>query len=104
MLAESGKMRGRKERECGQTGVNKMQGTSGWTMDPPAASEYAVEPAAMISHGTRDTYQHSYKYSAKHMRHRERYMYCSDTDKHTPTYHTPIDEHFQRQTYVGGKR
>lgn len=39
----------RKDRECGQIGVNRMAGTMGWTMDPPAATEYAVLPVGVAS-------------------------------------------------------
>jgi len=35
---------GRKERVCGQMGVRRMAGMSGWTREPPAEREYAVEP------------------------------------------------------------
>ena len=37
-------MRGLKESECGQIGVKRMAGICGWTIDPPAESEYAVDP------------------------------------------------------------
>jgi hypothetical protein len=40
----SGNIRGRKDKECGQIGVKRMPGTCGWTIDPPAANEYAVLP------------------------------------------------------------
>lgn len=35
----SGNINGRNERECGHIGVNRMPGTCGWTIDPPAANE-----------------------------------------------------------------
>ena len=38
---------GRKESECGQIGVISMQGTVGCTMDPPADTEYAVDPVGV---------------------------------------------------------
>lgn len=40
----SGNIRGRKDNEWGQIGVKRMPGTCGWTIDPPAAKEYAVLP------------------------------------------------------------
>jgi hypothetical protein len=40
-------MSGLKLRLCGQMGVNRMHGTCGCTMLPPAASEYAVEPVGV---------------------------------------------------------
>lgn len=61
----SGRIRGRKDKEWGQIGVKRMPGTCiytnasefsmfdcyhlqkhtcGWTIDPPAANEYAVLP------------------------------------------------------------
>ena len=39
-------MTDRNDRACGQTGVNRMSGTQGWQMEPPAAAAYAVEPVA----------------------------------------------------------
>lgn len=36
--------RGRKLRECGAIGVNKVQGTLGAAIGPPAAMLYAVLP------------------------------------------------------------
>jgi hypothetical protein len=38
---------GRKERECGQMGVRRIAGISGWTREPPAEREYAVEPVGV---------------------------------------------------------
>jgi hypothetical protein len=35
----SGKMIGRKESDCVQIGVRRMPGTSGCTIEPPAARE-----------------------------------------------------------------
>ena len=46
---ESGNMRGRNERLCGQMGVTRMQGTWGCTMEPPAARLYAVEPVGVAT-------------------------------------------------------
>ena len=46
---ESGKITGRKESVCGQIGVIKMAGTLGCTIDPPAETEYAVDPVAVAS-------------------------------------------------------
>jgi hypothetical protein len=37
------------DSECGQMGVNRMAGTLGWTMEPPAATEYAVLPVGVAS-------------------------------------------------------
>lgn len=37
------------EREWGQTGVKRIAGTLGWTMEPPAATEYAVLPVGVAS-------------------------------------------------------
>mmetsp|Transcript_31631 Transcript_31631/g.79449 ORF Transcript_31631/g.79449 Transcript_31631/m.79449 type:complete len:299 (+) Transcript_31631:422-1318(+) len=45
----SGSTTGRKDRVCGQMGVMRMAGTLGWTMDPPALTEYAVDPVAVAS-------------------------------------------------------
>ena len=47
----AGMMMGRNESECGQIGVISMQGTVGCTIEPPADTEYAVEPVgvAMMS-------------------------------------------------------
>ena len=39
-------MTDRNDRACGQMGVNRMAGTQGWQMEPPAAAAYAVEPVA----------------------------------------------------------
>ena len=41
---ESGRSNGRKDSVCAQMGVSNIAGTEGWTMDPPAANEYAVDP------------------------------------------------------------
>ena len=38
---------GLKEREWGQIGVINMQGTLGWIMEAPAATEYAVLPVGV---------------------------------------------------------
>ena len=38
---------GLKEREWGQIGVINMQGTFGWIMEAPAATEYAVLPVGV---------------------------------------------------------
>ena len=47
IIDESGKIRGRKDRVWGQTGVKRMQGTEGATIGPPALSEYAVDPVGV---------------------------------------------------------
>ena len=39
MTLDSGTTMGRKERECGATGVRMVQGTEGATMGPPALME-----------------------------------------------------------------
>jgi hypothetical protein len=44
-----GTMMGRKEREWGQTGVSRIDGTSGCTIEPPAATEYAVLPVGVAT-------------------------------------------------------
>ena len=41
---ESGRSKGRKDNVCAHMGVSRIAGTDGWTMDPPAAREYAVDP------------------------------------------------------------
>lgn len=41
---------GRKESVCGQIGVRRMAGMSGWTREPPAEREYAVEPRFEKNH------------------------------------------------------
>lgn len=41
---ESGNTTGRNDNVCAQMGVMSIAGTDGCTMDPPAASEYAVDP------------------------------------------------------------
>jgi len=41
---ESLRSMGRNDKVCGQIGVNRMAGMSGWTREPPAEREYAVEP------------------------------------------------------------
>ena len=46
---ESGSTTGRKESVCGQMGVMRIAGTFGCTMDPPALTEYAVDPVAVAS-------------------------------------------------------
>ena len=38
-----------KDREWGQMGVNRIAGTFGCTMEPPAATEYAVLPVGVAS-------------------------------------------------------
>ena len=40
---------GRKERVWGQMGVRRIAGISGWTREPPADKEYAVEPVTNVS-------------------------------------------------------
>ena len=40
----SGSSNGRNDNVCAHIGVSSMAGTEGWTMDPPAAREYAVDP------------------------------------------------------------
>ena len=40
----SGRSNGRNDSVCAHIGVSSMAGTEGWTMDPPAAREYAVDP------------------------------------------------------------
>ena len=44
MGVSAGSTSGRKDRERGQMGVSKSEGTRGCTMLPPEESEYAVEP------------------------------------------------------------
>ena len=39
----------RKLSTCGQMGVNRMEGTAGWTTLPPAAMLYAVEPVGVAN-------------------------------------------------------
>ncbi len=39
----SGSSTGRKDSECGQIGVNRMAGTLGCTIDPPADTEYLLK-------------------------------------------------------------
>ena len=41
---ESGRSSGLKDSVCAHIGVSNIAGTDGWTMDPPAAREYAVDP------------------------------------------------------------
>ena len=41
---ESGRSNGRNDSVWAHIGVSKIAGTEGWTMDPPAANEYAVDP------------------------------------------------------------
>ena len=41
---ESGRSNGRNDSVWAHIGVSKIAGTEGWTMDPPAAREYAVDP------------------------------------------------------------
>mmetsp|Transcript_15090 Transcript_15090/g.37077 ORF Transcript_15090/g.37077 Transcript_15090/m.37077 type:complete len:267 (-) Transcript_15090:752-1552(-) len=43
----SGSTRGRKDSVWGQIGTKSSPETPGWTMDPPAASEYAVLPVGV---------------------------------------------------------
>lgn len=38
---------GRKESECGQIGVTNIADTLGWTIEAPAATEYAVLPVGV---------------------------------------------------------
>ena len=47
MFDSAGRIRGRKERERGQTGVRRMADTRGWTIDPKEEREYAVEPVGV---------------------------------------------------------
>jgi hypothetical protein len=44
---EEGNTRGRKERLRGQIGVRTRALREGWTIGPPAESEYAVEPVGV---------------------------------------------------------
>ena len=44
---DDGKTRGRKERLRGQIGVSTRALREGWTIGPPADSEYAVEPVGV---------------------------------------------------------
>lgn len=44
---EEGNTRGRKERLRGQIGVRTRALKEGWTIGPPAESEYAVEPVGV---------------------------------------------------------
>jgi hypothetical protein len=44
----SGNTSGRNESVCGQIGTNKTPDTPGCTIDPPAASEYAVDPVGVL--------------------------------------------------------
>ena len=44
----SGNTNGRKLRLRAQIGVKRMQGTEGWTIDPPAEREYAVLPVGVL--------------------------------------------------------
>ena len=43
----SGRIRGRKDRECGAIGVSEIDGTLFWTIGPPAAKLYAVLPVGV---------------------------------------------------------
>ena len=43
----AGTTMGLKEREWGQIGVINIQGTLGWIMEAPAATEYAVLPVGV---------------------------------------------------------
>lgn len=43
----------RKLSTWGQMGVTKMQGTAGWTTEPPAAMLYAVDPVGLYGNGTK---------------------------------------------------
>lgn len=42
-----GRIKGRKDRERGQIGVKRIHFTVGWTIEPPADREYAVEPVGV---------------------------------------------------------
>jgi len=42
-------MAGLNERERGHIGVSRMLLTDGWMTDPPAESEYAVEPVGVAT-------------------------------------------------------
>jgi hypothetical protein len=44
---ESGRSIGRKESVWGQIGVRRIAGICGWTSDPPAEREYAVDPVGV---------------------------------------------------------
>ena len=44
---EAGKTSGRKERLRGQIGVSTIALSDGWTIGPPADSEYAVDPVGV---------------------------------------------------------
>lgn len=44
MVESEGKINGRKLNDLGQIGVSKSDCTEGCTIDPPAESEYAVDP------------------------------------------------------------
>lgn len=46
----SGRSIGRNDRVCGQRGVMSIEGISGWTKDPPAEREYAVDPVGVETH------------------------------------------------------
>jgi len=43
----SGSIKGLKDRECGAIGVKSMAGTLHYTIDPPAAKLYAVDPVGV---------------------------------------------------------
>lgn len=43
----SGRIKGLKDKLRGQIGVRRMHLTTGWTMEPPAEREYAVEPVGV---------------------------------------------------------
>ena len=47
MWDDAGRINGLKDNDLGQIGVRIMQGTKGWVIDPPAESEYAVEPVGV---------------------------------------------------------
>lgn len=46
-VAESGRIIGRKDSECAHTGVTRIAGTDGYTIEPPAEREYAVDPLGL---------------------------------------------------------
>lgn len=47
IIEDEGKTSGRKDRLRGQIGVRTRALRDGWTMGPPADSEYAVDPVGV---------------------------------------------------------
>ena len=47
ILQFSGSIRGLNDNECGATGVSKIAGTLHYTIEPPAAKLYAVDPVGV---------------------------------------------------------